>query len=317
MSILVTGGLGFVGSHTCRKLVDEGEKVIALYRTPRKIDFFEEVSDRIMELRGDILDLPHLMNMIKAEGITGIVHAAAVATEPPARARPHMAYQINVTGTVNVLEAARLMDLEKVVYISTGSAAGPTEDLKPVSESQRKPSGLYGTTKLMGELMGLSYCSIYSLNIVVVRLAWIYGPGRDPLRTFGMEVPWDLAAIFQNAEEERPVEIEEGGDHPFDFTYVKDAVEVVVSAYRKRYPKYRVYNASVGRAFTLAEAAEGIRKVIPDAEIRIGSGTRRDIYLRGHLDITRAREDLAYVPQYDLERGISEWHNWYNGGKIY
>ncbi|MFQ5711228.1 MAG: NAD-dependent epimerase/dehydratase family protein [Candidatus Geothermarchaeales archaeon] len=317
MSILVTGALGFIGSHTCRRLADEGERVIAYYRTPRKIDFLGDVSERIREVRGDVTDLAHLMYTIRREGVTGVIHAAAVVTEPPSRARPYAAFQVNVTGTANVLEAARIMDLERVVFLSSGAAAGPTEDLSPVKEDQRSPDGIYGTTKLMSELLGLRYHAIYGLDFIVVRPTWIYGPGRDALRTFGKVVPWDLACIFENVVEDKPVELGEGGDHPFDFTYVKDVVEVIVSAYEKRNPRYRVFNASVGRLYTLGEAAEAFKAVKPEARIEIGPGLIGDIYVRGPLDITRAREDLGFEPRYDLEGGIREWLAWSKGGKIY
>jgi nucleoside-diphosphate-sugar epimerase len=309
MSMLVTGGAGFVGSHIARKFVDEGWKVICLDLKPRKIDFLEEVSDRIEMLTADLTSLPTLLDIVKEKGVRGIVHAAAIPAETACMEKPVESFKVNVGGTLNVVETARLNKL-KVVHVSSQAVYGAMheQDLRPIKEEETlpPPRGMYPMHKVVCEQICDIYNRKYGVDVVSLRTNWVYGPAQN------IENP--ISMILAKVMKGEPFESPNGGDHPIAYTYVKDLVNAAFLAFTAQNLKHRVFNIDSGEIVTVKKIIEVIRKAFPDATIEIGSGYMPQIVrqapIRGPGDLTRARKELRYEPKYPVTRGIEEFINW-------
>jgi UDP-glucose 4-epimerase len=311
MQVLITGGMGVMGAETSRRFVAEGHRPV-IYARHRDDRLVRDIVDKIDVELGDVLDLPRLMDVIKRHGITHIVHAAAFVGAV-SQANPALSVQVNVMGMVNVLEAARLFEVKRVVYTSAKGVYGPVTGeygaptYKPVPEDLPKnPKRIYDSAKLMGEQVGLYYQANMGVDVVVLRFATTYGPGKTS-RHGKMGV---TSQIVENPAAGLPFRLPQGGDEKDDFVYNKDSARGIYLACMAENPKSRVYNIGTGVGVTLNDVAGVIRKHIPNAVIEIGPGLNflgmpypaSNVY-----DISRARAELGYEPHYDLEKGIADY----------
>ena len=311
MQVLITGGMGVMGAETSRRFVAEGHRPV-IYARHRDDRLVRDIVDKIEVELGDVLDLPRLMDVIKRHGITHIVHAAAFVGAV-SQANPALSVQVNVMGMVNVLEAARLFEVKRVVYTSAKGVYGPVTGeygaptYKPVPEDLPKnPKRIYDSAKLMGEQVGLYYQANMGVDVVVLRFATTYGPGKTS-RHGKMGV---TSQIVENPAAGLPFRLPQGGDEKDDFVYNKDSARGIYLACMAENPKSRVYNIGTGVGVTLNDVAGVIRKHIPNAVIEIGPGLNflgmpypaSNVY-----DISRARAELGYEPHYDLEKGIADY----------
>jgi len=313
MKVLITGGMGVMGAETSRKFVREGHRpvVYARHRDDRLI--FDIIEDIDFEV-GDILDWPRLLDVIKRHKVTHIVHAAAFVGAVSA-ANPALSIQVNVMGMVNVLEAARLFDVRRIVYTSAKGVYGPVlgeygpPTYKPMPEDMPKnPQRIYDSAKLMGEQAGIYYANNMGLDVAVLRFATTFGPGKTA-RHGKMGV---TSEIVESPARGLPFHHPAGGDGKDDFVYNKDsALGIYLATVAEKVPS-RVYNIGSGIGQTLNDFAEVLRKKIPGADIKIGPGLNflgTPYPPHGVYDIARARDELGFKPEYDLERGIGDYLN--------
>ena len=310
-TVLVTGGMGVIGSWVTRKLVEQGIKVVTY---SRHVDtaLVKDIRDRFDCVIGDVLDLPNILYTIKHFRIERIVHMAAVLPDEM-DANPFMTYQINVDGTTNILEAARLMDIKKLVYASTqGVYAQPQGEYahpiyKPIDEDYPKgPANIYAATKFFGENMVLNYQRIYGLNVIVMRFASIYGPG-------GQARHGKLALtskIIESAMLGEPLKIPQGGDEALDMVSTRDVANGIWLACFADLTEHNVFHIGTGKAETFRHLIEIVGEIFRGAAVEIGPGliARRTPGVRSFvLNIDRARRELGYGPQYDLETGVRDY----------
>jgi UDP-glucose 4-epimerase len=311
MAIMVTGGLGVIGSWVTRNLVERGIKVVTYDYT---VDTFliKDIVKDVNCVTGDVLDFPKLISTIKNNRIERIIHMAALMI-PPMEANPYMTYRLNVDGTVNILEAARVMDVRRVVYTSSqavydmarGEYAFP--EAKPMDEDYPKaPATVYGATKLFMEHMCSSYNRIYGLDFVSTRFSLTYGPGKQA-RHGAVAIN---STMIESGMLGKSLRIPAGGDQIIDMVYHTDAANGVVLACLAETPKHRFFNISSGKGETLRHLAEVINSIVGKACIEIGPGlnplgTKDANYLV--LSIDRAREELGYVPRYGLEAAVRDY----------
>lgn len=310
MRVLVTGGLGVNGSWVTRKLVQGGHEVVVLDTTLSTI-LVPDVADDIELIEGDIRDLDGLTATLKDNRIERIVHMAAIVQG--FQDQPHLTFQVNAMGTVTVLEAAVRAEVPRVVFASSravyGSAVGRhahPEYLPFTEDSPVRPALVYETCKVAAETMALTYCDRFGLDFVALRFAHIIGPGKS-LRYGGHSVP---GRIIEEPLAGRAVAIERGGEQRDDVIYVEDAAEGVILAVLSELPGHRVYNISRNVATTLHELADAVRRHVPGAQITIGPGL--DYFgvgpqWYGPLDNTRAREELGFVPRFDLDEMVGAY----------
>ncbi len=312
MNIFITGGLGVNGVYVLRKLLARGyEPIVYDYRLDYSLA--GDIEGQFEAIQGDIGDLDRLTSILKERKVQRLVHMAALMP-PDAQKDPLNGFKVNALGTVHTLEAARRAGVERVVFTSSRAAYGeipPGEHrhptYKPVSEDHPDhPVIVYDVTKVASEGMGLNYQRDYGLQFVALRFAAIFGPGKLARHgAVGIH-----GRIIESAMAGAPVRIPQGGEQRDDMMYVADVAEGIVLATLKDRPKYSVYNIGTGVGHTLVEFAEVVKKVVPNADIEIGPGL--DFYQMGVnyyavFDITRAREDLGYAPQFDLEAGVRNY----------
>jgi UDP-glucose 4-epimerase len=311
MKVLITGGMGVIGAETSRKFVKEGHRpvVCARHRDDRLVG---DILDDIDFEAGDILDMPRLLDIIKRHRVTHIVHAAAFVGAVSAQ-NPALSIQVNVMGTVNVLEAARLFDIRRLVYTSAKGIYGPvlgeygSPTYRPMPEDMPKnPQRIYDSAKLMSEQAILYYAANHDVDAAILRFATTYGPGKTA-RHGKMGV---TSQIVENPFHGMPFHHPYGADAKDDFVYNKDsAYGIFLATVADKVPS-RVYNIGSGEPHSLGDLADVVRKKIPGADIQIGPG---DNFLgmpyppHGIYDISRARSELGFTPQYDLDRAISDY----------
>jgi UDP-glucose 4-epimerase len=215
-------------------------------------------------------------------------------------------------GTVNVLEAARAANVERVVYTSAKGIYGPfigdygAPTYKPITEDQPKdPKRIYDSAKLMGENATL-YWGTLGLDVVVLRFATTYGPGKTA-RHGNMGV---TSQIIERPAGGQPFHLAQGGDERDDFIYNKDSALGIYLATTANGLKSRVFNIGTGVGVTLKDVAAILRRHLPNAVIEVGPGLNflgAAYPMYGIYDISRARNELGYRPQFDLERGVADY----------
>ncbi len=311
MKVLITGGMGVMGAEASRKFVSEGHRpvIFARHRDDRLI---HDILDNVDIELGDILDMPRLLQVIKTHKVTHIVHTAAFVGAV-SQANPALSIQVNVLGMVNVLEAARLFEVKRVVYTSAKGIYGPVlgeygdPTYKPVPEDLPKnPVRIYDSAKLMGEHTGLYYQANMDVDVVVLRFATTYGPGKTA-RHGKMGV---TSQVVENPFNGLPFRLPQGGDQKDDFIYNKDSALGIYLACTAGKLQNRVFNIGTGVGATLRDFERVLRRHLPKADIQIGPGLNflnSPYPASGIYDISRAQKELGYKPQYDVERGVADY----------
>jgi UDP-glucose 4-epimerase len=311
VKVLITGGMGVIGAETSRKFVKEGHRPV-IFARHRDESLIGDILDKVDIELGDILDMPRILQAIKKHRVTHIVHTAAFVGAVSA-ANPALSIQVNVLGLVNILEAARAFDIARVVFTSAKGVYGPvlgeygSPTYKPMPEDMPKnPKRIYDSAKFMGENVCIYYSDNMGVDTVSLRFASTYGPGKTA-RHGPMAV---MSRIVENPAHGLPFKLEKGGDDKDDFIYNKDSANGIYLATTAGKLKSRVFNIGTGVGVTLRDFATVIKKHIPDAVMEIGPGLNFYGFpypATGIYDISRAREELGYKPEFDLERGIADY----------
>ncbi|TMC15716.1 MAG: NAD(P)-dependent oxidoreductase [Chloroflexi bacterium] len=242
-------------------------------------------------------------------------HAAALYDPPYSLEEPALTFQVNVNGTINVLEAARFLGLQRVVQSSSIAVYAPRQ-YEPIDElhpillpSAGNPLGSYGASKAAAEIVGLTYYSSNGVDFIALRNSAIYG--------YGMRYPMYIKPMVENSVRKLPTRFATGGDMRRDYTHVKDIAQAVIKALDVPASTLtqRIFNIGSGTMHSATEVAETVRKILPEADIEIGTGLsaleQSDMRARGTLDLTAARQQLKYEPRYSLEAGIRDYIEMY------
>jgi UDP-glucose 4-epimerase len=309
--ILITGGLGAIGSFVTRRFVEEGLRPLVLDARP---DFalVRDLNNRFDFITGDVLDLPGLMRLVKEREIGRIVHLAAVMP-PAAQENPPLGWQVNTWGTLHVLEAARTFKVERVVFASSKAVLGAMTGehghpiYRPVSEAHPyNPTSVYGATKVAGELMGRQYMASYGIEFVALRFAATYGPGK--LARHG--AVGTTSRLIETVLAGKEFSLPQGADQRDDLVYNRDVGGAVFLAATVPTLSAHVFHIGTGRLSSLGEVAEALREICPDVRVKIGPGL--DYYGAGQFgyclfDISKAREVLGFNPRYDIGKGVRDY----------
>jgi len=311
MNVLITGGMGVIGSEATRKFVNEGHRPV-IYARRRDESLIGDILEGVDIELGDITDAARLTEVLKKHAVTHIVHSAGYVSAPSAANVP-LGIQVNVMGTVNVLEAARQLGIQRVVYTSAKGVYGPFrgEDgyptYKPIEEDHPKtPARIYDCAKLMAENTCMYYHSTFGVDVAVLRFATTFGPGKTA-RHGNMGV---TSQIIEAPANGLPFDLKQGGDERDDFIYNKDSALGIYLATVAKKLESRAFNIGSGIGRTLNDFAAVLRRRLPAAHITIGPGLNflgAPFPLAGIYDISRARNELGFEPQYDLERAIDDY----------
>jgi nucleoside-diphosphate-sugar epimerase len=294
-SVLVTGGLGYVGRHLVSALADRGDRVVSYNR-----DYAEGSPAGVEFVQGELYDLPRLVDTFSRHEIDRVIHTAAMSHPDLSIDLPITTFTANVDGTVHLFEAARMADVKRIVNFSSECAYGNVEG--PVTEeAPLHPTTPYGVTKVTTELLSHVYNDLYGLDIVSLRVTEIYGPGN--------RMPEVLRDIIRSALDGQPFSMDRGGDHGFHFVHVRDVARAAMLAADAVRRERSVFNITGGSQVTLAQAGEMIADLIPGSRIEVGPGFWH-LDRQGPWDISAAAEDLGYTPSHPLERGLPEYVEW-------
>ncbi|MGG1678425.1 NAD-dependent epimerase/dehydratase family protein [Neobacillus sp. NRS-1170] len=303
MSVLVTGGMGFLGTTLIRMLREQGEVVVSYDRRA-----LENNDDRNLNyIQGDLLDLPLLIETIRKFDVQGIIHTAAISHPYFSRDIPYQTVMTNAVGTTNVFEAARLNGVKRVVNFSSECAYGNNQNLGYINEDvPLNPTTPYGATKVFTEKLARVYSDLYGMEIPSLRPGWIYGPGQF--------MQCYMKTLLRNAIDGVPTVEDEGNEYRFQYVHVTDVAAASIQSLTVPATNLRhgVYNITGGTQISYAELVDYVNRLFPQAIIDIGPGTIDVLDQNAKFDITRAEEDLGYRPRIELNEGITTYAEWLN-----
>src|SRR6202162_180043 len=256
MRSLVTGGAGFIGSHTVDELVRRGHSVVVLDDlSSGKEDNLAEIRNKITFMKGSITDIEVVRKaMHEAEYV---LHIAARTSVPRSVKDPIETNRINIDGTLNVLVAARDAKVKRLVFAAFSSAYGETPTLPKIEKMQPQPISPYGVTKYVGELYAQTFGRCYGLENVSLRYFNIFGPRQDPGSPYSGVLAKFCTAFL---EENQPV-IFGDGEHTRDFTYVENAVQANLLAFEAPSASGKVFNVGVGGRVSLKQVIATLDKI--------------------------------------------------------
>ncbi|HOX01331.1 MAG TPA: SDR family NAD(P)-dependent oxidoreductase [Candidatus Paceibacterota bacterium] len=312
MNYLVTGGAGFIGSHVCERLLQEGSRVWALddlnpFYDPalkrRNVAELQAHGDAFSFAQGDITDPAMVESVFRGAKFDQVIHLAARAGVRPSIEEPALYQRVNVEGTVHVLEAARRYGVGKLVMASSSSVYGVNAKV-PFAESDPVFHAIspYAASKLATEALGHVYHHIYGLDIVMLRFFTVYGPRQRP----------DLAIhkFARLMAAGRPIPVFGDGSSRRDYTYIDDILQGVLACTRQDFG-FEIINlgesqtVSLEELIRLLEASMGEPARIDRLPARAG-----DVPIT-HADIRKARERLGYDPKVRIQDGIPRFVRWF------
>ncbi len=298
MSKLITGGTGFVGAELARILTDCDEKVVLFDLTPN-LDRLEGIEEKVKVIQGDLKVGPEIFNVIQANGIDTIYHLGSMLSVP-SDANPWASFQVNVMGTMHVLEAARLFGVKKIIFASTAGTYGLGTTGVVTDETLQRPITMYGCGKLYCELLGRFYRRKFGLDFRSVRYPAVIGPG---VKTPG--VAQYNAWMIENAVLGKPFECYVAEETKIPVMYFKDAARCTdrVCGAEKEQIKTINYNvAGVVPVRTAKELEKAIRKYIPGTRVTYKPDPKIMEFFETlrmeEIDDARAQEEWGWKPSY-------------------
>lgn len=308
---LVTGGAGFIGSNLVEALLDKGHKVRVLDDLSQgkqgNVDMFQE-NENYTFIEGDIRDLETCLNA--SDGVDYVSHQAAWGSVPRSIEMPLLYEEINIKGTLNMLEASRQNGIKKFVYASSSSVYGDEPNLPKQEGREGNILSPYALTKQVNEEYAKLYSKLYGLDTYGLRYFNVFGRRQDPDGAYAAVIP---KFIKQLLAEEQPT-INGDGKQSRDFTYIENVIEANLKAFKadSKYAGEAFNIAYGGREFLIDvyhHLAEALDK---DIEPIFGPERAGDIK-HSNADITKAEKMINYSPNYSFEKGIKEAIEWYKG----
>ena len=315
---LVTGGAGFIGSHLVDRLMssDPGRVVV--------IDNFDDFYDpqikhaniaghlqnRAFRLyEADIRNYNSIKQLFADEVFDVVIHLAAKAGVRPSVADPRTYTEVNVNGTVNLLELAQKNGIKKFIFGSSSSVYGPAATPPFKEDAPLTPISPYAATKAAGELMAHTYSHLYGMQVVCPRFFTVYGPRQRP----------DLAIhkFARLITSKRPIPVYVDGSSERDFTYVDDIIQGVLAAIEYDATPFEIINLGESQTVTVTRMIELIEEALGEKAIIDRQPPQPGDMPRTHADISKAQRLLGYQPSTPIESGIVKFVDWLKkGGKV-
>jgi UDP-N-acetylglucosamine 4-epimerase len=319
---LVTGAAGFIGSNLVEVLLKAGQHVVGFdnFSTghQRNLDEVErltraEFGSRFKMIEGDIRDRDACEAAV--EGVEYVLHQAALGSVPRSLADPLMSHDVNVTGFVNMIDAARRAGVRRFVYAASSSTYGDSPELPKREDRIGAPLSPYAATKLANEIYAGVYAKSYGFKATGLRYFNVFGPRQDPDGAYAAVIPKWTAAMIQQDE----VIINGDGQTSRDFCYVANAVQANLrAALASDETQGEVYNVAVGERTTLLELFGLIRDSLGRHQVHYAREPRLAEFRPGDVrhslaDISKARRELGYDPTHTIGDGIAAAVPWYLG----
>jgi UDP-glucose 4-epimerase len=302
--ILVTGGAGFIGSHLCERLALEGNDVVCVdnlddYYSPNvKKANISGIKGQFKLLKADIRDATKLKRIITKQKPDYVIHEAAQAGVRASVQNPIKTNEVNIGGTLNLLEAVRGSSVKKIVCASSSSIYGKVVSLPFDEEHPKNPISPYGVSKLSCESYLRVYRELYGIDYVALRYFTVYGPRIRP----------DLAIhkFTKIALEGGALQVYGNGTKSRDFTFVADAVDATIRALQKG---QGAYNIGGGTTLTVKELADKIIRLAGTGSIEYVQDQKGDV-VHTQSDTTKARKELGWSPRMKFDDGLRQTVEW-------
>jgi UDP-glucuronate 4-epimerase len=316
MNVLVTGIAGFIGSHTGERLLKDNHNVIGIDNfDPFYSKTFKEFnlqnlhsSPNFTFYETDIRDKQSLKDIFSNHKIDAVIHLAAKAGVRPSIENIEDYYDVNINGSIALLEAMRASNVKKIAFASSSSVYGNNEKV-PFSESDvvDNPISPYAATKKSCELLSHVYSHLYGFDITCLRFFTVFGPRQRP----------DLAIhkFTRMIDKGQPIPFYGDGSTSRDYTYVDDIVDGIICALNNL-GGYRVYNLGESRVIKLNELVLAIEKALGKTAIIDKKPFQQGDVQKTYADITKAKTEIGYNPSYDFQQGIQLFVDWYNKHKV-
>ncbi|HEV7662842.1 MAG TPA: NAD(P)-dependent oxidoreductase [Chloroflexota bacterium] len=304
---LLIGGMGFIGLHTARRFLDQGQDVVLTYHANRREpDFLQkDLGTRARVEQLDVRDADRVADIIKTHDVEGVVYLAVPAL---ANVSPAEEFQTNTQGYLNVLEASRAAGIRRLtvtssVAIYSNVEERPWREDQTVSTSSTNPTEAY---KKALEVLGLYFGTRTGLDVVMLRIAGIFGPLYHSMANLPSRLAHGAAngrAPDFNGMRYGPPKADDGGDS----TYVKDCAIGIQLAHMAPKLEHRVYNVGSGKATRNQDLVDAIREMIPEFQAELPPGGNAD---NKYMDISRISSELGYTPATGPLRGVVEYVEW-------
>lgn len=301
--VIVTGGMGFIGSHLTEKLLEENEVTVIDNQATGKIDNIKHLLDNknLTIIHGSILDLD-LEEIFKGKDY--VFHLAAIPSVPRSVKDPYSSNEANISGTLRVLIAAKDTDIKKVIFSSSSSVYGDTPTLPKIETMPVNPMSPYAITKATGEMYCKVFQELYGLPTVCLRYFNVFGPRQDPNSQYAAVIPKFITSILND---ESPL-IYGDGRQSRDFSYVKHVVAANIQSCES--DETGVFNIACGRRITINELVAYINEIL-DKDIKAEHVDPRPGDIKHSLaDISRAG-NFGYKPVGEFKKELSEVVDWF------
>ena len=314
--VLVTGGAGFIGSNLCEALLEKGNKVVCLdnFATGKR-----ENLERVLKhvnftlIEGDIRKLDDCLKATK--DIDYVLHQAALGSVPRSIKDPITSNDVNVSGFLNMLVAARDNGVKRFVYAASSSTYGDSQSMPKVEGIIGKPLSPYAITKYVNELYADIFSKTYGLETIGLRYFNVFGRKQDPNGAYAAVIPKFVSQLMKG---ESPI-INGDGNYSRDFTYIDNVIQAnllsLVTTNKKAINT--VYNVAYGDRNTLNDLMRYLKEYlsefdskISNVEVVYGPNRAGDIP-HSHASVNKAKELLNYNPQFSLQKGLKEAVKWY------
>ena len=309
MFCLVTGGAGFIGSHVCEALIARGDRVRILdnFATGKR-----DTAQRLQALgvefiEGDVRSYHIVRDAVR--DVEAIIHLAALPSVPRSVKDPITTNEVNVGGTLNILDAAREADVERFVFASSSSVYGANAQLPKSEDMLPQPISPYAVSKLAGEKYCQAFTNSYGLETVALRYFNVFGPGQDPQSAYAAFIPKCLLAL----RNETPFKIDGDGLQSRDFTYVSNVVQANLKALEVEGIAGEVFNVACGDSLSVLEVVQHLQKLTESmGDVTHGPGRVGDVP-HSLADISRAKALLDYQPDISVVTGLEYLVAQYSG----
>lgn len=303
---LITGGAGFIGSNIVRELLTHGEtvRVFDNFSTGRRVNL-EDVLAEVELIEGDLRQLDDCRRAVR--GVDYVLHQGAIPSVQRSVDNPLASHQVNSTGTLNLLVAARDAGVRRLVCASSSSIYGDSPTLPKREEMTPQPKSPYAVSKLAAEKYCQAFTQVYGLETVCLRYFNVFGPRQDPTSQYSAVIPLFIKAILAG----KSPTIHGDGLQSRDFTFVRNVIEANLLAATAPGVAGQVFNVACGQRYTLLDLITTLNEILGTHIEPVFDSARSGDVKHSLADISRAQEMLGYKVLVDFKEGLRRTTEWY------